>query len=160
MDEDITILTQEYEGVVSSDVFFKDFYQLRQEHKEKVQAFSIQLRDMLTRLSIRFPDRVPKGDHDKILKDHFFYGIRSDIRNSNCHLCDDETVTFFQLLVKACRNEEEDTTSKLLNKSTVVDSRVDRLTERSNQHNQLNAGPNKINHDHNHNYGRPPFQQN
>ena len=48
----ITVLTQEYEGVASSDVIFKDFYQLRQERNEKVQIFSIQLRDMLTKLSI------------------------------------------------------------------------------------------------------------
>ena len=69
MDDIINILTQEYEGVASSDVIFKDFYQLKQEHNEKVQVFSIQLRDMLTHLSIRFLDRVPKEDHDKILKD-------------------------------------------------------------------------------------------
>ena len=116
---------------------------------------------MLTQLSIRFPDRVPKGDHDKILKDHFFYGIKSDICNSIRHLYNDETVTFSQLLVKACRNEEEDTTSKLLSKSAVTDStledRVDRLIERSN--NQFNSNPNKINWDNSHNYGRPPFQQ-
>ena len=48
VDEVITVLTQEYERVASSDVIFKDFYQLRQECNEKVQIFSIQLRDMLT----------------------------------------------------------------------------------------------------------------
>ena len=52
VDEVIAILTQEYEGVASSDVIFKDFYQLKQERNEKVQIFSIQLRDMLTKLSI------------------------------------------------------------------------------------------------------------
>ena len=41
VDEVITILTQEYEGVASSDVIFKDFYQLKQERNEKVQIFSI-----------------------------------------------------------------------------------------------------------------------
>ena len=60
VDEVMTVLTQEYEGVASSDVIFKDFYQLKKEKNEKVQVFSIQLRDMLTKLSIRFPDRVPK----------------------------------------------------------------------------------------------------
>ena len=98
VDEVITVLTQGYEGVASSDVIFKDFYQMKQEWNEKVQIFLIHLRDMLTQFSIRFPDRVPKGDHDKILKDHFFYGIRSDIHNSIHHLYDDETVTFSQLL--------------------------------------------------------------
>ena len=138
--EVITVLTQEYEGVGSSDVIFKDFYHLRQECNEKVQVFLIRLRDMLTWLSIRFPDRVPNGDHDKILKYCFFYGIRSDIHNSICHLYDDETVTS-QLLVKAHRNEEKDTTSKLMSKNAVANStlenRVDRLIERSN--NQLNS---------------------
>ena len=52
VEEVITVLTQEYEGVASSDVIFKDFYQLRQERNEKVQIFSIRLRDMLTKLSI------------------------------------------------------------------------------------------------------------
>ena len=66
VDEAITVLTQEYEGVASSDVIFKDFYQLKQEKNEKVQIFSIQLRDMLTKLSLRFLDRVPKEDPDKI----------------------------------------------------------------------------------------------
>ena len=41
VDEVITVLTQEYEGVASSDVIFKDFYQLEQEKNEKVQIFSI-----------------------------------------------------------------------------------------------------------------------
>ena len=79
VEEVTSVLTQEYEGVASSNMIFKDFYQLRQEQGEKVQVFLIQLRDMLTRLSLRFPDRVPKEDHDKIFKDHFFYGIRSDL---------------------------------------------------------------------------------
>ena len=41
VDEIINILIQEYEGVASSDVIFKDFYQLKQERNEKVQVFSI-----------------------------------------------------------------------------------------------------------------------
>ena len=41
VDEVITVLTQEYEGVASSDVIFKDFYQPKQEKNEKVQIFSI-----------------------------------------------------------------------------------------------------------------------
>ena len=40
VDEVITVLTQEYEGVASSDVIFKR-YQLKQECSEKVQVFSI-----------------------------------------------------------------------------------------------------------------------
>ena len=79
VDEVITILTQEYEGVTSSDMIFKDFYQLKQERNERVQIFSIWLRDMLTKLSIRFPDKVPKEDHDKILKDRFFYAIKAEL---------------------------------------------------------------------------------
>ena len=41
VDEIITVLTQEYEGVASSDIIFKDFYQLKQEKNEKIQIFSI-----------------------------------------------------------------------------------------------------------------------
>ena len=52
VDEALAILTQEYEGVASSDVIFKDFYQLKQERSERVQIFSIWLRDTLTKLSI------------------------------------------------------------------------------------------------------------
>ena len=119
---------------------------------------------MLTQLFIKFPDRMPKEDHDKILKDHFFYGIRSDICNSIHHLYDGKAVTFLQLLAKACRNEEKETTSKLVTKSAVTDStleeRVDRLIEISNQPNQPNQGPSRGIRDNSCNYGRPPFQQN
>ena len=93
---------------------------------------------MLTRLSIRFPDRVPKIDHDKILKDRFLCGIKAKLHNSIRHLYDDESVTFPQLLVKAHRNEEEETTSKLVNKNVMIDNdsileqRVDRLIAKSN----------------------------
>ena len=138
VEEVITALTQEYEGVASSDVIFKDFYQLRQERNEKVQIFSIWLRDMLTKLSIRFPDHVPKEDHDKILKDRFFYGIKSELRNSIRHLYDDESITFSQLLVKARRNEEEETTSHVVGKNTMVqdgttlEQRVDYVLTKSN----------------------------
>ena len=90
----ISVLTQEYEGVANSDMIFKEFYQLRQEQNEKVQVFSIQLRDALTRLSLRFPDRAPKEDQDKTLKDRFFYGICPDLQNSIRHLYDDEMATF------------------------------------------------------------------
>ena len=48
VEEVIATLTQDYEGVASSDVSFKDFYQLKQEWSKKVQVFSIHLRDMLT----------------------------------------------------------------------------------------------------------------
>ena len=66
----------------------------------------------------------------KILKDHFFYGIRSDLWNSIHHLYDKDTVTFSQLLVKAHQNEEE-MSLKLVNKGSVMgntlEERVDRL---------------------------------
>ena len=138
VEEVITVLTQEYEGVASSDVIFKDFYQLRQEKHEKVQIFSIWFRDMLTKLSIRFPDCVPKEDHDQILKDWFFYGIKSELQNSIRHLYDNESITFSQLLVKAHRNEEEETTSHVVSKNMMVqddatlEQRVDRLIAKSN----------------------------
>ena len=121
----------------------------------------IQLRDMLTKLSLRFPDRVPKEDHDNILKDHFFYGIRSDLQNSICHLYDDDTVTFSQLLVIACRDEEEEMTSKLVNKGAVMEStleeRMDRLIVKSNQRQPPNTSF-WGNPDNSHNYGRSPSQ--
>ena len=165
MDEVITALTQEYEGVASSDVIFKDFYQLKQEKNEKVQIFSIWLRDMLTKLLIRFPDRVPKEDHDKILKDRFFYGIRSELRNSIRHLYDSESITFSQLLVKAHRNEEEESASRVVNKKVTIENdstleqRVDRLiAESSSNNNQAPSFP--TNRDNSQNYGRPPLQAN
>ena len=58
--------------------------------------------------------------------------------NSIRHLCNDESMTFPQLLVKARRNEEEETTSKLVNKNVMIDNdstleqRVDRLIAKSN----------------------------
>ena len=163
VDEVVAILTQEYEGVTSSDVIFKDFYQLKQERNEKVQIFSIRLRDMLTKLLIRFLDRVPKEDHDKILKDQFFYGIKSELRNGIRHLYNNESITFSQLLVKAHRNEEEETTSKVVSKNVTVghdstlEQRVDNLIAKSNSN---PAPPNPTNRDNSHNYGHPPFQSN
>ena len=163
MDEVLVILTQEYEGVASSDVIFKDFYQLKQERSERVQIFSIWLRDTLTKLSIRFPDRVPKADHDKILKDQFFYGIKSELQNSIRHLYNDESITFSQLLVKSHRNEEEETASKVISKNVTVghdstlEQRVDHLIAKSSG---SPAPPSPTNGVNNRPYGHPPFQSN
>ena len=161
------VLTQEYEGVASSDVIFKDFYQLKQEKTEKVQIFSIRLRDMLTKLSLRFPDRVPKEDHDKILKDRFFYGIKSELHNSIRHLYDDDSVTFSQLLVKARRNEEEESASRIINKKmttendSTLEQQVDRsIAKSSNGNNQYQAPQSPTKRDNNRNYGRSPLQAN
>ena len=112
---------------------------------------------MLTCLSIRFLDRVPKEDHGKILKDRFFYGIKVELRNKIWHLYDNEAITFSELLVKARRNEEEDTTSKVVNKGSAIETkgtleeRVDMLIEGATQ--VPNRGSNW-------NYVRPPFQAN
>ena len=97
----IRCLTREYKGVASSDIVFKEFYQLKQERGEKVQIFSIRLRDALTNLTSRFPERVPVRDHDRMLWDRFFYGIKSEMRNSIRHLYNNERVTFGELLMKA-----------------------------------------------------------
>ena len=92
---------------------------------------------MLSKLSLRFPDRVPKEDHDKILKDRFFYGIKPELRNSIRHLYDNDLVTFSQLLVKARRNEEEESASQIVNRKITMENdstlerRVDRLITKS-----------------------------
>ena len=112
--------------------------------------FSIWLRDELTRLSLRFPDRAPKEDQDKTLKDCFFYGIHPYLQNSIRHLYDDEMVTFSQLLIKVCQNEEEEMTSKLVNKGSVMgntlEERVDWLIAKSNQEPQSSRRSNQNGH--------------
>ena len=120
----IKCLAREYEGVASSDIVFKEFYQLKQERGEKVQIFSIRLRDVLTNLTSRFPERVPAKDHDKMLRDRFFYGIKAKMRNSIRHLYDDEKVTFGELLMKVRRNEDEEVLAKVTSKSVSVDTEI------------------------------------
>ena len=72
----IKCLAREYEGVTSSDIVFKEFYQLKQERGEKVQVFSIRLRDALANLSSRFPERVPRGIKSKCSGIDSFMGLK------------------------------------------------------------------------------------
>ena len=67
VDKATEALLKGYEGVVSSDVVFKEFYQIEQEKQEKVQVYSVQLREALNRLPMRFPDQIPPGDEDRFL---------------------------------------------------------------------------------------------
>ena len=69
IDQAIIALLREYKGVASSDIVFKQFYELYQEPKERVQVFSVRLREALTKLTLWFPDRIPQGDEDRILCD-------------------------------------------------------------------------------------------
>ena len=95
------------------------------------------------------------------MKDRFFYGIKSELRNSIRHLYDNDSVTFSQLLVKAHRNEEEESASQIVNKKIMMENdstleqRVDRLITKSSQPPQSLAK-----RDNSRNYGRPPFQTN
>ena len=108
IDQAIEVLTREYKGVANSDVLFKEFYQLKQEKNEKVQVFSVRLREALNKLTLRFPDRVPAGDDDRILCDHFFYGMKAELKSCVRHLFDSPDVSFSTLLTAARRNELEE----------------------------------------------------
>ena len=119
----IKCLAREYEGVTSSDIVFKEFYQLKQERGEKVQVFSSRLNDALANLSGRFPERVSREDHEQMLRNRFFYGIRVEIRNSIRHLYDDK-VTFGELLLKARRNEDEEVLVRVTSKASSVETEV------------------------------------
>ena len=130
----IKCLAREYEGVASSDIVFKEFYQLKQERGEKVQVFSIRLRDALANLSSRFPERVPREDHERMLRDRFFYEIRAEMRNSIWHLYDDEKVTFGELLLKARRNEHEEVLVRVTSKASSVETETkDGLKEKDDK---------------------------
>ena len=120
----IKCLAREYEGVTSSDIMFKEFYQLKPERGEKVQFFSIRLRDAFAHLSSRFPERVLRGDHKQMLRDSFFYGNKAEMRNSIQHLYDDDKVTFGELLLKTRRNEDEEVWAKVTSKALSVQSEV------------------------------------
>ena len=124
IDQAIEILVKEYEGVASSDVIFKEFYQMKQEKQEKVQVFSVRLREALNRLTVRFPDRIPPGDEDRILCDRFFYGMKTELKTSVRHLFDTRGVTFGELLTAARRNELEEMdgkSAKIQSKSSIVE---------------------------------------
>ena len=118
----VKCLAREYEGVTSSDTVFKEFYQLKQERGEKVQVFSIRLRDALANLSSRFLERVPREDHERMLRDRFFYGIKMEMRNSIQHLYDDVKIMFGELLLKARRNEDEEVLAKVTSKASSIET--------------------------------------
>ena len=121
IDQAIEVLTREYEVVANSDVVFKEFYQLKQEKNEKV--FSVGLREALDKLTLRFPDRVAAADEDRVLCDHFFYGMKAELKSSVRHLFDSPDVSFSTLLTAARRNELEEVEQKpvrIQNKATKV----------------------------------------
>ena len=89
-----------------------------------MQVFSVRLRDALANLSSGFPERVPWEDHIRMLRDHFFYDIKAEIRNRIRHLYYSEKVTFGELLLKARRNEDEEMLAKVTSKSSVMKSEV------------------------------------
>ena len=57
-----------------------------------------------------------------MLRDRFFYGIKSEMRNSIQHLYDDDKVTFGELLLKARRNEDEEVLAKVTSKALSVET--------------------------------------
>ena len=68
--------------------------------------------------------RVQQEDHERMLRDHLFYVIKAEMRNSIRHLYDSEKVTFGKLLLKARRNEDEEMLAKVTSKSYVMEPEV------------------------------------
>ena len=59
-----------------------------------------------------------------MLRDRFFYGVKTEMRNSIQHLYNDDKVTFGELLLKARRNEDEEVLAKVTSKTLSVESEV------------------------------------
>ena len=72
----------------------------------------MKLREALNKLTLRFPDRVPAGDEDRILCDSIFYGMKTELKSSVRHLFDSPDVSFNTLLTAARRNELEEVDQK------------------------------------------------
>ena len=72
----------------------------------------MRLRGAPNKLTLGFPDRVPAGDEDRILCDHFFYGMKAELKSSVRHLFDSPNVSFRMLLTAARRNELEEVEEK------------------------------------------------
>ena len=72
---------------------------------------------------------MPQEDHERLLRDQFFYGIKVGMKNSIRHLYDIEKVTFGELLLKARRNEDEEMLGKVTSKSSVVEAEMKRYLE-------------------------------
>ena len=69
-----------------------------------------------------------------MLRDRFFYGVKTEMRNSIRHLYDDGKATFGELLLKARRNEDEEVLAKVTSKALSVESEVkDDLEEKVNK---------------------------
>ena len=85
---------------------------MKQEKNERVQVFSVRLREALNKLILQFPDQVPARNNDRILCDHFFYGMKGELKSSVRHLFDSHEVSFSTLLTAARRNELEELEQK------------------------------------------------
>ena len=69
-----------------------------------------------------------------MLRDRFFYGVKTEMSNSIWYLYDDDKVMFRELLLKARRNEDEEVLAKVTSKALLVESEVkDDLEEKVNK---------------------------
>ena len=71
-----------YGNVTSSHVLLQDFYRLVQSKNENCQVFATRLGESLSKISSRFLYMVRKGDAERHLHDHLFYGMVKGLRNS------------------------------------------------------------------------------
>ena len=98
---------------------------------KRSRFFSVRLREALNKLTLRFPDRVPAGDEDRILCDCFFYGMKAELKSNVRHLFDSPDVSFSMLLTAARRNELEEVEQKpvrIQNKATKVEVEEENLS--------------------------------
>ena len=54
---------------------------MHEEKNERVQVFSVQIREALDRLTVQFPGRIIPYKEDKTLCDQLFCGMKSELKN-------------------------------------------------------------------------------
>ena len=111
VDKVLELLDGVFGRKTNPDVLMQDFYKITQDSKEKVSNFGIRLKVAQDRIMVFHTESLTQEEVAKKLKDHFYYGVRQNVREGLCYYYEVFQADYTTLHTKARSIEAEKSTS-------------------------------------------------
>lgn len=122
-----------YGQAESFDSLMQEFYKLNQGKGEKISAYTVRLKSVLSAIERKFPNNIRESEYDRHMLDRLFHGMQEGLRNALRYKYDGEIGLHYSDLVMAARGIEGKCSNVVVSKAAVSDTAG--VAESVQQHN-------------------------
>ena len=111
-----------YGQAESFDVLMQEFYKLHQDKNEKVSAYTVRIKSVLSAIERKYPNHIREEEYDRHMLDRLFNGMKENLRNALRYKYDGDSSLHYSDLVMAARGIEGRYSTPIVSKAAVSDT--------------------------------------